>query len=431
MHKPWERCENVCTMEKETVGIVVGGGPAPGINGVISSATIEAINHGKKVVGIVGGFTGLFAGDRNCMMPLTIDLVSRLHTTGGSILGTSRDAPGDAEKKFKTLMSTLKQAGIKHLITIGGEGTLFMANWIEREGRGSLNVVHTPKTIDNDIPIPGGFSTFGFQTARHLGVKILNNLMEDARTMGRWYFVTTMGRHTGHLALGMGKAAGATICLIPEEFTEATVSIQKFVDVLTGSIIKRLSMGKTHGVAVLAEGIGEKCSLDELGEDGMVELDLAGRIRLSELQIERLLRHLVMDSLKNMGIKVNVVDKNIGYELRAAPPIPFDIDYMRNLGYGAVRYLLKGGTAAMIVVYEGRIIPVPFVEMVDAKGNIKIRKVNIDSEIYEVARNYMIRLEKSDFEGEQLIRLAKTANMTPETFKERFSYVTLRRGENL
>src|SRR5664280_2270409 len=109
-------------MEKETVGIIVGGGPAPGINGVISAATIEAINHGKKVVGIVGGFTGLFAGDRSSVMPLTIDLVSRLHTTGGSILRTSRDAPGDAQKKFKVLMSTLKQIGIKYLITIGGEG---------------------------------------------------------------------------------------------------------------------------------------------------------------------------------------------------------------------------------------------------------------------------------------------------------------------
>ncbi len=417
------------TMEKETVGIVVGGGPAPGINGVISAATIEAINHGKKVVGIVGGFSRLFAGDRECVMPLTIDLVSRLHTTGGSILRTSRDTPEDAQKKFKTLMNTLKQIGIKHLITIGGEGTLYMANWIEREGRGLINVVHTPKTIDNDIPIPGGFSTFGFQTARHMGVKIINNLMEDARTMGRWYFVATMGRHTGHLALGMCKASGATMCLIPEEFTEGTASLGKIVDILTGSIIKRLSMGKDHGVVVLAEGIAEKCNLDELSDLPEVELDKAGRVSLPELQIERILKRLVMEELKTLGIKLTVMEKAIGYELRAAPPLPFDIDYTRNLGYGAVRYLLKGGTAAMIVEYEGRIIPVPFVEMVDDKGRIKIRKVNINSEIYEVARNYMIRLERDDFEGDQLARLAKTANMSPDSFKEKFSYVTLRKSD--
>ena len=417
-------------MEKETIGIIVGGGPAPGINGVISSATIEAINHGKKVVGIVGGFSGLFDGNRDGIMPLTIDSVSRLHTTGGSILRTSRDTPEDAQKKFPVLMETLKELGIKYLITIGGEGTLFMANWIEREGRGLINVVHTPKTIDNDIPIPGGFSTFGYQTARHTGVKIITNLMEDARTMGRWYFVTTMGRHTGHLALGMAKAAGATMCLIPEEFTEGNVSLQKFVDALTGSIIKRLAMGRDHGVAILAEGIAEKCSLDELSDLPDVERDKAGRVSLPELQIERVLKELVVKELRAMGIKLAVVEKNIGYELRAAPPIPFDIDYTRNLGYGAVRYLLKGGTAAMIVVYESRIIPVPFVEMVDGRGRIKIRKVDINSEIYEVARNYMIRLEKDDFEGEQLENLAKTANMTPDEFREKYSYLTLRRRDD-
>jgi 6-phosphofructokinase len=416
-------------MEKEAVGIIVGGGPAPGINGVISSATIEAINHGKKVVGIVGGFSGLFAGKEDVVMPLTIDLVSRLHTTGGSILRTSRDAPGDAQKKFPVLMKTLKEIGIKYLITIGGEGTLFMSNWIEREGRGLINVVHTPKTIDNDIPIPGGFSTFGYQTARHLGVKIVNNLMEDARTMGRWYFITTMGRHTGHLALGIGKASGATICLIPEEFTEAKLSLQKLSDVLAGSIIKRLSMGKDHGVAILAEGIVEKCDLAEVNQFLEVDRDVAGRIKLTEIQLERVLKNLVRSDLEAMGITATIVDKNIGYELRAAAPIPFDIDYTRNLGYGAVRYLLKGGTAAMITQYEGRIVPVPFVEMVDTKGNIKIRRLDINSELYGVARSYMIRLEKEDFEGEQLQALAGTANMGPEAFRSRFSYVTLRKND--
>ena len=196
-------------MEKDLIGIIVGGGPAPGINGVISAATIEAINQGKKVVGIIGGFKALFEGKGN-IVPLTIDDVSRIHASGGSILRTSRDAPENAKAKFDTLMTTLKGIGIKYLITIGGDGTLYMANWIEREARGSISVVHTPKTIDNDIPLPGGFSTFGYQTARHVGVYIVNNIMEDARTMGRWYFITTMGRHAGHLALGIGRAAGAT-----------------------------------------------------------------------------------------------------------------------------------------------------------------------------------------------------------------------------
>lgn len=418
--------QNNHIMEHETVAIVVGGGPAPGINGVISSVTIEAINHGKRVIGIVGGFSSLFEGQENNIIPLTIDLVSRIHTTGGSILRTSRDTPENAQEKFKVLLATLKELGIKYLVTIGGEGTLFMAHWIEKEARGSINVVHTPKTIDNDIPLPGGNSTFGYQTARHVGVGLVNNIMEDARTMGRWYFISTMGRHTGHLALGIGKASGATLTIIPEEFPERKVSIKKVTDTITGSIIKRLAQGRDHGVVIIAEGIAEKFDPDELNQCENVERDeISGKIRLSDIQLGRILRALIREDLRSMGIKSNIVSMNIGYELRAADPIPFDIEYTRNLGYGAIRYLLKGGTGAMIAVYEGHIISVPFVEMVDAKGLIRIRKVDINSEVYLAAREYMIRLEEEDFEDSLLNTYAKIANLTPQAFKKRFEYLIM------
>jgi 6-phosphofructokinase 1 len=409
---------------KEIVGIIVGGGPAPGINGVISSAVIEAINQGKAVLGIKGGFKSLFEGDSSCAIPLTMDDVSRIHTEGGSILRTSREYPERVKEKFGILMSTLKGLDIKYLLTIGGDGTLFMANWIEREARGSISVVHVPKTIDNDIPLPGGDSTFGYQTARHWGVEIVKNIMEDARTTGRWYFITTMGRHAGHLALGMGKASGATITLIPEEFGEERLSFKRVADILTGAIIKRLSMNRDHGVAILAEGISEKFDLEELSHYEQLEKDETGRIRLSEIQLGRVLKNFVKKTLDEMGINVTIVDKNIGYELRAADPIPFDIEYTRNLGYGAVRYLLRGGTGAMITFFEGHLRPVSFVEVIDySTGKVKVRKVDISSETYEVGRKYMIRLEKEDFEGESLQRLAKTVNLTPDEFKNRFGYL--------
>jgi 6-phosphofructokinase len=412
-------------MGKDLIGIIVGGGPAPGINGVISAATIEAINEGKEVVGIVGGFKGLFDGTSK-IVPLTIDDVSRIHATGGSILRTSRDAPDNAKAKFGTLMTTLKETGIKYLITIGGDGTLFMANWIEREARGSISVVHTPKTIDNDIPLPGGFSTFGYQTARHVGVYIVNNIMEDARTMGRWYFITTMGRHAGHLALGMGKAAGATISLIPEEFPEKKLSFKKVADTLTGSILKRIAMGRDYGVAILAEGISEKFDLEELKSCEDIEKNEKGELRLSEIQLGRVLKNFVQQTLESMGLKIGIFDKNIGYELRAANPIPFDVEYTRDLGYGAVRYLLKGGTGSMIVSYEGNIRPVPFVELINySTGKVKIRKVDVNTETYEVARKYMIRLEQGDFQGERLNNLAKVVKMEPEQFKSRFEYIVV------
>ncbi|MCS7214808.1 MAG: diphosphate--fructose-6-phosphate 1-phosphotransferase [Thermodesulfovibrio sp.] len=408
----------------DTLGIIVGGGPAPGINGTISAATIEAINQGKKVIGIKGGFKPLFDGNLSCAVPLSVDDVSRIHTLGGSILRTSREHADRVKERFPILMETLKKLEIKYLITIGGDGTLFMANWIEREARGDINVVHVPKTIDNDLPLPGGAPTFGYETARHWGVEIVKNIMEDAKVTARWYFLTIMGRHTGHLALGVGKAAGATLTIIPEEFPEDKISFKKVADILIGAIIKRLSMGRDHGVAILAEGLSEKFDPEELSHYEQLEKDETGRVRLSEIQLGRIMKNFVKKSLENMGIKLTIVDKNIGYELRSANPIPYDIEYTRNLGYGAVRYLLRGGTGAIITFEEGHLRPIPFVELIDYKtGKVKIRKVDITSENYEVGRKYMIRLEAEDFEEERLKALASVVKMSEQEFKEKFLYV--------
>jgi 6-phosphofructokinase len=408
------------SIQKEVLAIVVGGGPAPGINGVISSATIEGINEGMDVVGITGGFKTLFEGNESEIKPLTIDQVSRIPTRGGSILRTSRDYPDNVQEKFRVMMATIGRLGIDYLLTIGGEGTLFMANWIAKEAQGSLKVVHVPKTIDNDIPLPGGLSTFGYETARHEGVHIVTNLMEDARTTGRWYIVTTMGRQTGHLALGIGKAAGATITLIPEEFEKETVSINLVANVLAGSIIKRLSMGRDHGVAVLAEGMAERLVFDTEIHDAAAEKDEMGRLRLSEIPLGEALKRVARKTLEACGLKVTIVDKNIGYELRGASPIPFDREYTRNLGYGAVRFLKTGGTASTIISDAHDIQSVPFSEFIDESGKSKVRKVDINSQIYQVARKYMIRLEPTDFEGKQLRRLAAIAHLEPEEFQERF-----------
>lgn len=410
---------------KEVIGIVVGGGPAPGINGVISSATIEAINEGKKVLGIRGGFRTLFRGNKRNISKLTIDSVSRIHSRGGSILQTSRDYPDQLKESFNTMMQTLTEMKIGSLITIGGDGTAYMARWIEKEAGGAISVVHVPKTIDNDIPLPGGMPTFGYETARHIGVQLVYNIMEDARTTGRWYFVTTMGRNAGHLALGIGKAAGATVTLIPEEFKNKRVSYETVSDILEGSIIKRLSMGKNYGVAVLAEGISAKFDLEGLARLEDIGTDETGRIRLSEIQLGRLMKKFVQQNLGERKIDMTIVSKTIGYELRSADPIPFDKEYTRNLGYGAIRYLLQGGSGAMIVFSEGKLKPVPFSSMADKKtGKTKIRLVDIRSEGYYVAREYMIRLEESDLRVQsRLKKLARTAKMTPSEFKKRFSYL--------
>jgi len=408
---------------KEVLAILVGGGPAPGINGVVSAATIEAIEHGKEVIGIVGGINSLYAGDRSAAMRLTLDNVANIESSGGSILLTSRGLPKQPEKALNTLMSTLKGLKVRYLLTIGGEGTAYVAKEVERASKGLISVIHVPKTIDNDLPLPGGLPTFGFETARHWGVQITKNLKEDARTTRRWYFIKTMGRHTGHLALGIGKAAGASITLIPEEFGPKT-SFKKVADILEGAIIKRLSIGKGYGTAILAEGISGKLDPGELNEDGAaLPRDELGRISLSKIGLSSLLRDMVAKSLAERGIELKIADKDVGYELRAAPPVPFDAEYTRDLGYGAIKYLVHlGGSGAMVIFYEGKLRSIPFVEMMDEEtGLIRVRYVDPSSESYLVARDYMFRLEKEDFEdAKTLQKLAKTARMSVEEFRKRF-----------
>ncbi|MFZ3066520.1 MAG: diphosphate--fructose-6-phosphate 1-phosphotransferase [Nitrospirota bacterium] len=406
---------------KERLAIVVGGGPAPGINGVISAATIAAINEGKEVIGILEGFKWLSKGSKDKVMALAIDDVTRIHSTGGSILRTSRENPTKDPKKMQNVLTALNELGIKYLLTIGGDDTAYSASVVEKEAKGKIAVAHVPKTIDNDLPLPGGMPTFGFETARHLGVRLVQNLMEDARTTGRWYFVIAMGRTAGHLALGMGKAAGATLTLIAEEFPDGKISLQQVCGILEAAIIKRLASNKNHGVAVIAEGIAERLNPDELEILKDIERDEHGHIKLSEIPFEKILRERVKASFDERGVKVNIIGKSIGYELRAEPPIPFDAEYTRNLGYGGVKFLLNGGSGAMIIFDSGRLTPIPFKDMIDPKtGKTRIRLVDIKSESYAIAKKYMIRLEKEDLEDKNIKSLAEAGKMTVEEFRKRF-----------
>src|SRR5262245_24927368 len=242
------------------LAILVGGGPAPGINAVIGAATIRAVLSGFEVLGILDGFSRIMrkGDDDHAPRPLTIADVSRIHFRGGSHIGISRANPTKSPELLEETVLSLLRMDVDKLITIGGDDTAFSASEIERQSKGRLRVVHVPKTIDNDLDLPEGTDTFGFQTARHIGVSHVENLMVDARTTSRWYFIIAMGRKAGHLALGIGKAAGATVTLIPEEFAEEHVRLDKVVDILVGAIIKRLSYGRPDGVAVIAEGLVER-----------------------------------------------------------------------------------------------------------------------------------------------------------------------------
>jgi 6-phosphofructokinase 1 len=413
------------TVSPKHMAILVGGGPAPGINSVISAATIRAALEGVDVIGIKDGFKWLMQGDISHARELTIENVSRIHFRGGSYIGIARENPTKDKKYLENVVTSLLRLNVDKLITIGGDDTAFSAMKVEELAAGRIRVVHVPKTIDNDLDLPHGICTFGFQTARDVGVNIIKNLMVDAHTTSRWYFVVSMGRKAGHLALGIGKAAGATLTIIPEEFPEKTIRLKKIVDILVGAIIKRLSSSRLDGVAILAEGLVEHLDPQDLEVLLNVERDAHDNIRLAEVNFGELLKFHVQDELKKFGLKSTIVAKNIGYELRCADPIPFDMEYTRDLGYCAAQFLIDGGNSAMISIQEGRFVPMYFSDIIDPVTNkTKVRMVDTNSEYYQVARRYMLRLTREDFDDpHELAKFAATAGIRLDAFKKRFYHI--------
>jgi len=431
------------SLQGKKLGILVGGGPAPGINGVISSVTIDAvITHGMEVIGFQNGFRHLVQGSTQHNRKLTVEEVAAHYLRGGSILGTARTNPARKEEDMAKVLGVFEQLGIDCLVTIGGDDTAFSGSQVaKRVGPGTkrvdgrfMRVCHVPKTIVNDLPLPEGTPTFGFETARHYGTLTTRSLHADAKTTGRWYIIISMGRAAGHLALGIGKASASTLTVIPEEFRKRTVTLEGVTDLIIGSILKRKLLGKDYGVAVLAEGliesIGDKALIAALGDDlqhyGRIERDDHGHLRLGELEFGRIIKDFLKRRLTELGLKVDFIDKDLGYELRSADPIPFDAEYTRDLGYGAVRFLASDEATkhgAIISFVDGKMIPIPFEEMIDPRTQrMKPRKVNVDSESFLCAKRYMVRLEPDDVtDAGKLRALASFTNLSPEAFKDRFS----------
>jgi 6-phosphofructokinase 1 len=415
----------VVVSQRKKLALLVGGGPAPGINSVIGTATIRGVLAGLDVVGIRDGFEWIMRGNVEHVVSLDIEDVSRIHFRGGSYIGISRANPTLDPQHLENTVISLLRLNVSQLITIGGDDTAFSAMKLEERSAGRIRVVHVPKTIDNDLDLPAHVDTFGFQTARHLGVEIVKNLMVDAETTSRWYFVIAMGRKAGHLALGIGKAAGATLTLIPEEFGGEHIRFKAIVDTLVGAIIKRLALGRRDGVAVIAEGVVLGLHPEDLSQVSDVERDAHGNLRIAEVDIGEILRKAVQDRLKQFKIKTTVVAKNIGYELRCADPIPFDMEYTRDLGYCAAKYLLGGGNAVMISMQGGQFVPIPFANLIDPQtGRARVRTVDIASTRYAIGRRYMIRLRRDDFEDpHELAKFAATAGLSLQDFRKQFEYL--------
>lgn len=410
-------------MTMRRIGIVVGGGPAPGTNAVIAAAVIEAVKLGCVPIGFHDGLSWLAQRYTDEQHEMTIDEVSRAHLTGGVMLGSSRtDVAGDPAL-LRNTVDALRKLAIDGLVAIGGDDLVRSAIAIEREAAGRIEVALVPKSIDNDLAVPAQITTLGHETARHVGVQLVKNLMEDARTTGRWYLGVTMGRPTGHLTLGIGKAASATCTIIPEEFGPGPVRLADIVDIVEGSIIKRRALGKKHGVALLSEALVERFDPAEVEELQDVDRDAQGNIRVTEIDLGRKVLNEVTLRLEKRGIKVSVVNKTIGYELRCAQPLPMEAEYARDLGYAAVRHLAGGGGGVVVTTRAGAPRFVPLADCVDpASGRGQQRGVDVTSDNYRVARAYMVRIEQADLDDDAAAAtLGKAGGLAPDELRRHFA----------
>jgi 6-phosphofructokinase 1 len=385
------------------------------------------------VLGIYDGFEHLIDGRLDMVRELEIEDVSRIHFQGGSILRTSRENPTRSPEILEGVVNVLKKLGITYLVTIGGDDTAFSAASVARQAKGSVRVAHVPKTIDNDLPLPASMPTFGYESARAVGTQLVLTIMEDSRTTNRWYLVVVMGRKAGHLALGIGKAAGATLTVVPEEFRTGRIRLDDISRVIEGSIIKRRLNDQSYGVAIVAEGVGEKLDPDEIrhatGND--LNYDPYGHVTLADVPLASLIKQHVQRRFAARGDPMHITEVTLGYELRCTQPIPFDIDYTRTLGHGAVQFLLHetederlrhGGFVCLNGV---NLNVLPFDAIVDPEtGRTQVRVVDINSEYYRVARDYMIRLERRNLEDDAMCRrLAEAARMSPEQLRAEFASV--------
>jgi 6-phosphofructokinase 1 len=216
--------------------------------------------------------------------------------------------------------------------------------------------------------------------------------------------------------------------VIPEEFPRSKTTLRTLADILAGAVIKRLAEGRRYGVAVLAEGLAESLPEEDIKKLGPVDLDDAGNMRLSELHLGDGLKLATRKRLNDLGVnKLTFVSKDIGYELRCADPIPSDMEYTRDLGYCAAKFLFSGGNAAMVSLQGGNFVPIPFAQMLDpGTGHTRLRMVDTRSTRYAIARRYMIRLRRDDFDDPAILaKFGGVCNpkLSADEFKKQFGYV--------
>lgn len=385
---------------KDAVAILCAGGPAPGINTVISSVTKIFLKNGYQVLGLNGGFKTLFS-DEPSFDYLDFEFADTISSRGGSALKMSRYKPKDDEFK----VDFFKKNNVKLLVSIGGDDTASTANRLTKylqEKQLNFANIHVPKTIDNDLPLPEGIPTFGYQTAMEEGVRIARTIYEDARTSGNWFVLSAMGREAGHLAFGIGSACHFPMIIIPEIFDKTKITFEKITNLVISSMVKRRLLGIDYGVAIISEGVFHFMSDEEIIATGInFTYDDHGHPELGNVSKSHIFNMLTQQKLKTLRINIKSRPNEMGYELRCIRPIAYDLGYATQLGLGVYKLFKNGQTGCMVTVSkEGEIIPLYLKDVEDEKGKIKPRLVNPHSEtVQSVYRNNLHFVTKADYRG--------------------------------
>lgn len=368
---------------KKAIAILTGGGPAPGMNSVVGSVAKTFLQKGYRVIGLHEGYSGLFD-----QTPRTTDidfmLADDIFNRGGSFLKMSRFKPSAKNFDEDFNLDFFVNNNIVLLVTVGGDDTASTANRIAKflEAKNyPISNIHVPKTIDNDLPLPDNTPTFGYQSAKAQGTIIGRTVYNDARTSENWFIVAAMGRSAGHLAFGIGTACHYPMIVIPEMFNKTEITVEKIVNLVVSSIIKRKMMGMNYGAAIISEGVFHALSNEEIKKSGVTfSYDDHGHPELGKVSKAHIFNEMIENKLKAIGMKVKSRPVEIGYEVRCQTPIAYDLVYCSLLGMGVYKLFSEGKTGCMVYVSQaGGIEPLYLKDLQDENGKIPPRLVDINS----------------------------------------------------
>ena len=398
---------------KDTIVILAGGGPAPGINTVISTVAKTFLKDGYRVLGLHDGYKNLFKKEKE-LEEIDFMWADDIQKQGGSALRMSRYKPKNEEFNPDFFVEN----NIKLLVTIGGDDTASTANRISKylnENNVPIQNIHVPKTIDNDLPLPDGNPTFGYYSAKDAAVHLVQTVYEDARTSGNWFVLSAMGREAGHLAFGMTSACHCPMVIIPEMFNKTEVTLDAIINLMVTSIVKRKLLGVEYGVIIISEGVFHFMTDEEIEKSGVAfTYDEHGHPELGNVSKAHIFNLLLQQRLKLLGLSVKSRPVEIGYGIRCVQPNGYDLTYCSLLGYGVKKLFKQGVTGAMVTTNpKGEIIPLYLKDVEDENGKIKPRLVNLNgpkAELifdeglqyltpadYEAAKKYLPTPEEYDF----------------------------------